>query len=102
MSASATQRGHNQLHWLLSDVEDLKPMPMGLSQVQNHTGVNVVINDVINNLPNAAIVGWNGRISLANAVPTSFEGNNDSPKNNTNHSEIGEFLSIVFWHIPRV
>ena len=37
-------------------------------------------------------------ISLANAVPTSSEGNNDSPKNNTNLFEIAEFLSIVFWH----
>ena len=46
-----------QLHWLLSDsVEDLKP----ISQVQNHTGVNLVIDDVISELP-AAIVSRNIR-----------------------------------------
>jgi len=33
-------------------------------------------------------------ISLANAVPTSSEGNNDSPKNNTNHFEMTQFLSL--------
>jgi len=60
-------------------------------------GVNVVINDVISKLP-AAIVSRNGRhYSLVNAVPTSSEGNNDSPKN-TNRCEIAEFLSMVFWH----
>jgi len=36
-----------------------------------------------------------GIISLANAVPSSSEGNNDSPKNNTNHFEIAEFLSSL-------
>jgi len=34
-------------------------------------------------------------VSLVNAVPTSSEGNNDSPKNNTNHLEIAEFLSSL-------
>ena len=34
-------------------------------------------------------------ISLANAVPTSSEGNNVCPKNNTNHFEVAEFLSSL-------
>ena len=37
-------------------------------------------------------------ISVANAVLTSSEGNNDSPKNNTGHFEIADLPSIVFWH----
>jgi len=37
-------------------------------------------------------------ISVANAVPTLSEGNNDSPKNNTNNFTMAEFVS----GIPRV
>jgi len=81
-----------QLRWLLSDsVEDLKLV----SQVQNHTRGQC--SDQRRNQQTSCSdrqAGMVDNISLANAVPTSSEGNNDSPKNKTNHFETAEFLCL--------
>jgi len=82
-----------QLHWLLSDcVEDLKP----IIQVQNHTWSQY--SDQRCNQQTSCSdrqPEWSTDIILlANVVPISSEGNNDSPKKQ--HQPLGNSRVLVF------